>query len=63
MEIKETSLKQILTGKPLMKSDLAPKSPIPKEELIVVFHKNRLIAIMKRVDDGDIIARAEFVYN
>ncbi|MEK6842036.1 MAG: RNA-guided pseudouridylation complex pseudouridine synthase subunit Cbf5 [Nanoarchaeota archaeon] len=63
VEIKETSLKQILTGKPLMKSDLAPKSPIPKEELIAVFHKNRLIAIMKRVDDGDIIARAEFVYN
>lgn len=63
VEIRETSLKQILTGKPLMKSDLAVKSVIPKEGLIAVFHENRLLAIMKKVDDGDIIARAEFVYN
>ena len=61
VEIKSTSLKNILTGKPLMKSDLASK--LPEGKLFVIFHQNRLVAIMKKSDENDIVARPEFVYN
>ena len=60
IQLKESSIKQLLTGKPLMKSDI--ESP-PKEELFAIFNKNRFIAIMKKVNEGDIIARPEFVLN
>ena len=52
--------KQILTGKPLFRGDLGE---FPKESLFAVFSKDKFIGIYKRVKEGDIIARAEFVFN
>jgi len=62
VEIKEFSLKSILTGKPLMKSDIQSSS-LPDQEIFAVFHKGRFIAIMKKSLEGDILARAQFVLN
>lgn len=61
IEIKEPSLKQILTGKPLMSQDI--KEPLPKEEIFAVFNKDKFIAIMKKSEEKDILARAQFVFN
>lgn len=61
IEIKESSLKQLLTGKPLMSQDI--KDPLPKEEIFAIFNKSQFIAIMKKSEEKDIIARPEFVFN
>ncbi len=61
VEIKEFSLKSILTGKPLMKSDL--EEDLPKEEIFAIFHKDNFVAIMKKSDEKEILARAVFVFN
>lgn len=60
-EVKSYCLKQLLTGKPLMKSDIIGK--IPEEEIYSIFHKDRLIAVVKKTDEEDIIARSLFVLN
>lgn len=59
VEIKEEAVKQLLTGKPLMKRDIK----LGKEEKFAVFSGERFIGIYKKVDEGEIIARAEFVFN
>ena len=56
----DKNIDQLLTGKPLMKSDV---DKLPKEGVFAVFHKERFIAIMRSVKEGDIIARPEFVFN
>ena len=61
VQIEEESLKQILTGRPLMKPDI--KDKLPKEEIFAIFLKERFVAIMRKKEDGDIIAKAEFVFN
>ncbi len=54
--------KPILTGKPLMKSDVKDVEKIP-DETFALFKGERFIAIMRPVEEGDIIARPEFVLN
>ncbi len=54
------NLKQILTGKPLFKTDL---SKIPEEETFALFDKEKFIGVYHKVEEKDIIAKAEFVYN
>ena len=61
VQIKADSSKSILTGKPLMKSDI--KEEFPKEEIFAIFNKDKFVAIMKKSDEEDILARPEFVYN
>ncbi|MFH1425357.1 MAG: RNA-guided pseudouridylation complex pseudouridine synthase subunit Cbf5 [archaeon] len=61
IQLKEDNLKQLLDGKPLMKSDI--KTKLPKEEIFATFLDERFIAIYRKVQEGDIIAKAEFVYN
>jgi len=61
IKIKEESIKQILTGKPLMKSDI--QEDIPKEEIFAIFCKEKFIAIMKKTSENELIAKALFVYN
>lgn len=61
IQTKESSVKQLLTGKPLMKSDLQDK--IPEEEVFAVFYQDKLIAIYKKSSERDILAWPEFVYN
>lgn len=59
---KEVNLKQILTGKPLMKKDIDEKT-IKDIDKFCLFLDDRFLGVYKKVDEGDIIARAEFVCN
>ena len=52
-------IKKLLQGKPIMKSDLK----LPKTEEFCIFNKDQLIGIYKKASEGDIIARAEIVFN
>jgi H/ACA ribonucleoprotein complex subunit 4 len=73
IQISDKNLKQILTGKPLMNSDISEKT-LP--EKFAVFCKERFVGIYKKFSEsathssaeaasaeGDIVAKAEFVYN
>ena len=55
------NIKPLLTGKPLMKHDIAGK--LPEKEIFAVFNEHKFIAVMKKSEEGDIIARPEFVFN
>jgi len=59
VQIKPELIKQLLTGKPLHKTDIK----LGKEEKFAVFCQDRFIGVYKKVDEGSIVARAEFVYN
>ena len=61
IQIKKSSIKQLLTGKPLMKQDIFDE--LPQEEKFVAFCKDQFIAIYKKSNENNIIARPEFVYN
>jgi H/ACA ribonucleoprotein complex subunit 4 len=63
LEVKENNLKQLLTGKPIHKSDLAEKAEFEKEEIICVHTQNQLIGMYKVVNEGEIVAMPEFVKN
>jgi H/ACA ribonucleoprotein complex subunit 4 len=54
------SIKQLLTGKPLMKMDFKGKLP---QEPFLIMNKDQIIGIYNPGSDGDIIARPEFVLN
>lgn len=54
------NLKPLLTGKPIMKGDI---KPVPEGEVFCLFVKDKLIGVYKKVNEGHIIARAEFVVN
>ena len=60
-QVNKSSLKQILTGKPLMKQDLTEN--IPDSEIFAVFFEDKFIGVYKKTSDGDIIAKPEFVFN
>lgn len=59
-QIEPYNLKQVLTGKPIFKSDL---KEMPKDDLFAIFLDERFIGVYRKVDEGDIIGRAEFVLN
>jgi len=61
IRLKRSSIKQILTGKPLMKSDI--RDALPKEEIFAIFHNEQFLAIVKKSDEKDIVARPQFVFN
>jgi len=61
IQVKKEKIKQILTGKPLMKMDITEK--LPSEEKFALFLDNRLIGIYRKSEESDIIARPEFVFN
>ena len=61
IQIKEFSIKQLLTGKPLMKNDIS--TDLPNEKIFSLFYNNKFIAVYKKADEKNIIARPEFVYN
>lgn len=61
IEIKESSLKSLLIGKPLMKSDLTVS--LPDKDTFAIFYEDKLIGVYKKSEQGDILARPLFVYN
>jgi len=60
VQVKEKAIKQLLTGKPIMKGDL---EKMPDSEKFVVFLKDKFIEVARKTDERDIIARPEFVLN
>ena len=60
VQVKKQSVKQLLTGKPLMKKDL---KKLPEDEKFAVFLGDRFIEVARKVNEGDIVARPEFVFN
>lgn len=60
IQIKDTNLEKLLTGKPLHKSDI---TSVPKEETFAAFVKDRFIGTYHKVDDEEIVAKPEFVFN
>ena len=61
LNISESLIKQLLIGKPIMKSDITNINKL--EEKFAIFCEERFIGIYRKVSEGDIIARAEFVFN
>ncbi len=61
VELSERNLRQILTGKPLIKSDFLNDEDL--EEKFAAFIKDRFVGVYKKVKEGEILARAEFVFN
>ncbi|MBI5803860.1 RNA-guided pseudouridylation complex pseudouridine synthase subunit Cbf5 [Candidatus Pacearchaeota archaeon] len=61
VQIKKDNLKQILVGKPLMKDDFTDKKP--QEEKFAAFIGERFIGVYRKINEGDILAKAEFVFN
>jgi H/ACA ribonucleoprotein complex subunit 4 len=61
VDVKDESLKGLLNGKPLMKEDIY--KGVPNSELFSAFNREKFVGIYKKVDEGDIVARAEFVMN
>ena len=58
IQVKEKIVKNLLTGKPLMKEDL---KEVP--EKFAVFLGDKFIEVARKVNEGEIIARPEFVFN
>lgn len=61
VQVNPVSLKQLLTGKPLFQKDI--KDNLPEQDKFALFNKDILIGIYKKSNEGDIIARPEFVFN
>jgi H/ACA ribonucleoprotein complex subunit 4 len=62
VQLNPDSLKQTLTGKPLFEKDIAEK-PKTLSSPFALFLGERFIGCYKLTDEGDIIARAEFILN
>jgi len=54
-------IQKILTGKPLMKEDIKSEKTLP--ERFCLFDGMKFLGVYKKVSEGDIIAKAEFVFN
>lgn len=63
VQINENDLKHILTGKPIHKKDMTKKEEFEKGKIISVFIGNRFIGMYKVLNEGDIFAMPEFVFN
>lgn len=63
VQIKKEVMKQMMDGKPLMKQDVLDKLQSNEMGKFAVYCENIFIAVMRSVDEGDIIGRAEFVLN
>ncbi|OIO81777.1 hypothetical protein AUJ84_00060 [Candidatus Pacearchaeota archaeon CG1_02_32_132] len=58
VDVEERQLKGLLTGKPLHKGEANVK-----DEKFAIFCGEKFIGAYKKVNEGEIIARAEFVFN
>ena len=63
VQVKESSVKQLLTGKPIHKSDISSKEEFKLGEKILAFHNQTFIEVASVINQGEIIAKPEFVFN
>ena len=63
VQIKKSAVKNLLTGKPLLKKDIIGN--LPKEKTFAVFNKEQFIEIAEKTDKKgkEVVARALFVFN
>jgi len=60
LAVGERRLAEFLTGKPILRSDLEDDVP---EGKVAVFCGERFVGIYRKVDEGNIVLRAEWVRN
>lgn len=66
IEIKSSNIKNILTGKPILRSDLKDSenyNKFDKGNIICVFHNNKFIEMSRIAKEKEIFSKPEFVYN
>ncbi|RMD45988.1 RNA-guided pseudouridylation complex pseudouridine synthase subunit Cbf5 [Candidatus Pacearchaeota archaeon] len=63
VELKSSSIKRLLTGKPLFKSDIVKIPNFEDGEFFAGFCNGQLIAVYRVSSEGKILARPKFVYN
>lgn len=56
-------VKKLLTGKPIFRNSLESLPDLEEGGVFAIFEGEKFIEIAKRVSEGDIIARPEFVFN
>jgi len=61
--VNEDCIKGLLNGRPLLKKDLIECQNINDLERVSVFYKEKFIGVYKILEDGDIVAKPEFVLN
>lgn len=61
VQVSNKCINQLLTGKPLMKGEIIGE--LPDSEKFIVFLKDRFIEVARKSNEGDIIARPDFVLN
>ncbi len=59
---KEANIRQLLTGKPLMKKEANIKS-LDENENFILFNNDTFLGVYKKLEEGDLIARPLFVLN
>jgi len=62
IQIKESEVKRLFTGQPLQKEDLVEKEKFDKDQKIIAFHKNKFIGIYNVINEKEIFAKAEFIF-
>ncbi len=60
VQISDKNIKKILTGKPLAEEDLL--EPI-HEDIFAAFYDDKFVGVYHTAKEGDIVAKAEFVFN
>ena len=61
VQIEEDSVDRILHGQPIYNKNLIKKYDLKKEQVVVVFCKDKFIGMFKVINGKDIFAKAEFV--
>ena len=63
VKVKKTALRQLLTGKLLLKKDVM--GPVPDEEVFAVFHGEKFVEIAEKTNKkgGAVLGRGLFVFN
>ena len=61
IQVKEEIIKNLFTGKPIMKKDFPNSGEFENGEIICVFSKERFIGMYKVLNNEEIFAKAEFV--
>lgn len=62
VQVKEEAVKELLRGKPITQEDLKEKLEI-KEGNFAIFNNERFIEVARIVNEGEIVARPDFVLN
>lgn len=60
VQVKESAISNLLTGKPLFKKD-CEEVKLNENNLFALFYKERFIGIYKKINDKQILAKPEFV--